>query len=149
MFIGRAQEKTTVFRTEKRRDPDGVTYPWIVRTTGVINQFYFYCLDTDFGPFFLKFCSYFPYNAKLCINGHQWAQRQAGRAGIAFTAMDNAFADGDRPGRGAGHLRQARTGQDPRAVGQMAGDPAEPVHAGGPATPATGISSRSCRPSSP
>ena len=93
VFIGRAQEKTTVFRTEKRRHPDGVAYPWIVKTTGVINQFYFYCVDSDFGPFFLKFCSYFPYNAKLCINGHHWAQQQAGKAGIGFTAMDNAFAD--------------------------------------------------------
>ena len=36
--------------------------------------FYFYCVDADFGPFFLKFCSYFPFNAKLCINGHHWAQ---------------------------------------------------------------------------
>ena len=64
VFIGRAQEKTTVFRTEKRRHPDGVTYPWIVKTTGVVNQYYFYCVDDDFGPFFIKFCSYFPYNAK-------------------------------------------------------------------------------------
>ena len=69
VFIGRAQEKNTVFRTEKRRHPDGVSYPWIVRSTGVINQFYFYCVDSDFGPFFLKFCSYFPYTGKLCING--------------------------------------------------------------------------------
>ena len=95
VFIGRAQEKNTVFRTEKRRHPDGVSYPWIVRSTGVINQFYFYCVDSDFGPFFLKFSSYFPYTGKLCINGHHWAQRQAARAGIGFTAMDNAFADVD------------------------------------------------------
>jgi hypothetical protein len=60
VFIGRAQEKTAVFRTEKRRDRDGKTYPWIVRTTGMVNHFYFYCVDADFGPFFLKFCSYFP-----------------------------------------------------------------------------------------
>src|SRR5664279_5090569 len=33
VFIGRAQEKTTVFRTEKRHHPDGVAYPWIVKTT--------------------------------------------------------------------------------------------------------------------
>jgi hypothetical protein len=92
VFIGRAQEKTNLFRTEKRRNPAGRTYPWIVQTTGLVNHFYFYCLDADFGPFFLKFCSYFPYNAKLCINGHHWAQRQAGKAGIGFTAMDNAFA---------------------------------------------------------
>ncbi len=92
VFIGRAQEKTTLFRTEKRRHPDGVSYPWIVKSTGVVNQFYFYCVDADFGPFFLKFCSYFPFNARLCINGHHWAQRQAGKAGIGSTAMDNAFA---------------------------------------------------------
>jgi hypothetical protein len=97
VFIGRAQEKNTVFRTEKRRHPSGVAYPWIVRASGVINQFYFYCVDCDFGPFFLKFSSYFPYTAKLCINGHHWAQRQAARAGIGFTAMDNAFAAVDDP----------------------------------------------------
>ena len=42
VFIGRAQEKTTLFRTEKRRHPDGVSYPWIVKSTGVVNQFYFW-----------------------------------------------------------------------------------------------------------
>jgi len=92
VFIGRAQEKTPMFRTEKHRHADGRSYPWIVRSTGVVNHFYFYCLDADFGPFFFKFGSYFPYNAKLCLNGHHWAQRQAARAGIGFTAMDNAFA---------------------------------------------------------
>ena len=40
----------------------------------------------------MKFCSYFPYNAKLCINGNHWAQRQAAKAGIGFTALDNGFA---------------------------------------------------------
>ena len=60
MFIGRAQEKTSVFRTERRRDAQGESYPWIVRSTGVVNQFYVYAVDADFGPFFLKFCSYFP-----------------------------------------------------------------------------------------
>ena len=92
LFVGRAQEKTVLFRTERRRDADGNAYPWIVKTTGLVNQFYFYCVDADFGPFFIKFCSYFPYNAKLCLNGHEWAKRQAAKAGIAHTALDNAFA---------------------------------------------------------
>ena len=92
VFIGRAQEKTKLFRTEKRRDAHGDSYPWIVKTTGLVNHFYFYCYDDDFGPFFLKFCSYFPYNAKLCINGNHWAQRQAAKAGIEFTPLDNGFA---------------------------------------------------------
>jgi hypothetical protein len=66
VFIGRAQEKNSVFRTEKRRNAEGQAYPWIVRSTEVINQFYIYAVDADFGPFLLKFSSYFPYNAKLC-----------------------------------------------------------------------------------
>src|SRR3954451_10995904 len=97
LFIGRAQEKTTLFRTEKRRDADGVAYPWIVKSTGLVNHFYVYAVDADFGPFFLKFCSYFPYNARLCVNGHEWAKRQAAKAGIESTALDTGFAAVDDP----------------------------------------------------
>jgi hypothetical protein len=98
LFVGRAQEKTRVFRTEKRRNPvTGMSYPWIVSSTGVVNQFYVYCVDAEFGPFFLKFSSYFPYNAKLCINGNEWAKRQAAKAGIGFTALDNGFAACEDP----------------------------------------------------
>jgi hypothetical protein len=93
LFVGRAQEKTPVFRTEKRRNPvTGASYAWIVRSTAMVNHFYVYAVDADFGPFFLKFATYFPYNAKLCINGNEWAKRQAAKAGIAFEALDNGFA---------------------------------------------------------
>lgn len=97
LFIGRAQEKTQLFRTETRHHADGQPYPFIVQTTGVVKHWYFYCVDEDFGPFFIKFCSYFPYTAKLCINGHHWAQRQATRAGLNFVELDNGFADVDDP----------------------------------------------------
>jgi hypothetical protein len=100
LFIGRAQEKAMVFRTEKCRNPTtGVTYPWIVKTTAMVNHFYIYAVDRDFGPFFIKFCSYFPYNAKLCINGNEWAKRQAAKAGIGFEPLDNGFASCDDPAR--------------------------------------------------
>ena len=92
LFLGKAQEKVAVFRTEKRtgRDgKDGKKYPWIVKSATPVNQFYFYCLDADFGPFFLKFSTYFPYNAKLCINGHEYVKRQLTQEGIAFEALDN------------------------------------------------------------
>jgi hypothetical protein len=93
LFVGRAQEKTGVFRTEKRRNPvTGATYPWLVRRTEMVNHFYVYAVDDDFGPFFIKFCTYFPYNAKVCINGNEWAKRQAAKAGIGFEALDNGFA---------------------------------------------------------
>ena len=129
LFIGRAQEKTSLFRTEKRRNAEGDAYPWIVRSTGVVNQFYVYAVDADFGPFFLKFCSYFPYNAKLCLNGHEWAKRQAAKAGIAHTALDNGFA----------------TCADPAAV-QAICDRLGPAQIDGAAAQVAG---RSCRTRSP
>lgn len=89
LFLGKAQEKVNVFRTEKRTGKDGKKYPWIVKSATPVNQLYFYCIDEDFGPFFLKFCSYFPYNAKLCINGHEYVKRQLAKEGIAFEPLDN------------------------------------------------------------
>ncbi|TVS86970.1 hypothetical protein [Mycobacterium helveticum] len=41
------------------------------------------CVDQGFGRF---------YTAKLCLNGNHWAQRQAAKAGIGFTAPDNGFS---------------------------------------------------------
>jgi len=57
----------------------------------MVNHFYCYCVDQDFGPFFLKFCSYFPYTAKLCLNGHEYAKCQLRKEGIGFKALDNGF----------------------------------------------------------
>jgi hypothetical protein len=100
LFIGKAQEKATVCRTEKRTNPQtGQKYPWLVRSTAMVNQYYFYGIDADFGPFFLKFCSYFPYNAKLCLNGHEYVKRQLAKEGIAFEALDNGIRSCANPQR--------------------------------------------------
>ena len=90
LFVGKAQEKASVFRTEKRRDARGV-YPWIIRSTAMPNHYYIYLVDRDFGPLFLKFCTYFPYAAKLCLNGHEWLKRQLTRRGIAYESLDNGI----------------------------------------------------------
>jgi hypothetical protein len=55
----------------------------------MVNHVYFYCVDEDFGPFFIKFCTYFPYNAKLCINGNEYLKCQLRRRGIRFEPLDN------------------------------------------------------------
>jgi hypothetical protein len=100
LFIGKAQEKTPVFRTERRRNEStGVSYPWLVRSTAMVNHFYVYCVDRDFGPLFLKFSTYFPYNAKLCLNGHEYAKRQLAQRGIGFEALDNGVLQCDEPKR--------------------------------------------------
>jgi len=93
LFIGKAQEKASVVRTQQRRNPrTGGTYPWLVKSTAMVNQYYFYCVDRDFGPFFLKLCSYFPYNGKLCINGHEYLKRQLTREGVGHEPLDNGVA---------------------------------------------------------
>jgi hypothetical protein len=76
VFIGKAQEKTPVFRTERRRNlSTGAPYLWIVRSTAMVKSLLILLCGHDFGSFFIKFCSYFPYTAKLCINGHEYRKR--------------------------------------------------------------------------
>src|SRR5579863_10249815 len=69
------------------------------RSTAMVNHIYFYGLDEDFGPFFLKFCTYFPYTAKLCINGHEYVKRQLAKEGIACEALDNGIRSCANPQR--------------------------------------------------
>ena len=98
LYVGRAQEKARVVRTERRRCArTGMSFPWVVDGSAMVNHYYFYCVDEDFGPFFLKFCSYFPYNAKLCINGNEYAKCQLRKRGIAFEALDNGILSCEDP----------------------------------------------------
>lgn len=92
LFIGIAQEKATVPRTVRKRVGEGNgTIPWIDYSTAMVNFYYFYCVDEDFGPFFIKFCSYFPYTGKMCINGHEYLKRQLEARGTSFEPLDNGL----------------------------------------------------------
>lgn len=100
LYIGKAQEKTRVVRTERRKNPEtGQTYPWLYDGAAMVNHYYFYCVDKEFGPFFLKMCSYFPYNGKLCINGHEYLKRQLAKEGIEYEALDNGLLSCAAPAR--------------------------------------------------
>jgi len=99
LFIGKAQEKVRTFRTEGRRNARGETYPWIVESTAMVNQYYFYALDAEFGPFFLKYSSYLPYGAKLCFNGHEYLKRQLTKEGIGYEELANGILSCENPKR--------------------------------------------------
>lgn len=99
LFIGKAQEKVRTFRTQGRRNSRGETYPWIVESTAMVNQYYFYGFDDDFGPFFLKYSSYVPYGAKLCFNGHEYLKRQLAKEGIGYEELANGILCCDDPKR--------------------------------------------------
>jgi len=97
-LIGKAQEKCSTFRTHKRRNPEtGAAYGHIFRSTVMCNQYYFYIFDDDFGPLFIKFSSYFPYTARVCLNGHEYLKRQLEKRGIRFEALDNGVLSCDDP----------------------------------------------------
>jgi len=96
--IGVAQEFQRVWEGRKRENAPGkaVTFTFAVAERRV-TCYYFYVWDESFGPGFIKVCSYFPYPAKVWLNGHEWAKRQMTRAGIAFTELSNGFASCDDP----------------------------------------------------
>ena len=87
VFVGVAQEKAQAFQGKKI---DG-QFLFTRDKTVYVNHYYFYIDDVDFGPLFLKVCSYAPWSTKLCLNGHEWAKRQLEKKGMAYEALDNGF----------------------------------------------------------
>ena len=53
----------------------------------MVNHWYFYGFDADFGAFYIKFCGYFPYTGQIYLNGHEYAKRQCLKAGIGFNVQ--------------------------------------------------------------
>jgi hypothetical protein len=94
--IGIAQEFAQVFSPSKKGRGKAVWFSFTKAQRRVI-CYYFYLWDDEFGPAFIKICAYFPYPAKIWINGHEWAKRQATRAGIGYRELSNGFAATDDP----------------------------------------------------
>ncbi len=96
--LGVAQEFQQLW-TARKRDTDPAKPPQFCFTKEDrrVSVFYLYLFDTDFGPAFIKICSYFPYPIKVWINGHEWAKRHAAKAGIGFSALSNGFATCEDP----------------------------------------------------
>jgi hypothetical protein len=96
--IGVAQEFQSVFTGSARPSREGGAPQFSFgKAERRVSCYYFYLWDVDFGPAFIKICAYFPYPAKIWLNGHEWAKQQATKAGIAFTALSNGFGSTDDP----------------------------------------------------
>ena len=96
--IGVAQEPQIVWTARQRNtDPGKPPQFSFTKDNRRVTVYYFYLWDEGFGPAFIKICAYFPYPVKVWINGHEWAKRQAARAGIAFTELSNGFASTSDP----------------------------------------------------
>jgi len=93
-----AQEFQWVFSAKNRSSIPGVVSFDFVKEERRVGMYYFYIADAQFGPGFIKICTYFPYPAKIWLNGHEWAKRQARKAGIDFRELANGFASCADPG---------------------------------------------------
>lgn len=91
------QEFQWVFGARNRAEAPGAVCYAFTKAERRVGVYYFYLLDPEWGPGFIKICTYFPYPAKVWLNGHEWAKRQAAKAGIAFGALGNGFASCDEP----------------------------------------------------
>jgi len=90
VFIGIAQEKAYAFKGQKKKQKGYVGFDYS-RQSVFVNHYYFYLDDVDFGPAFIKICSYVPFPIKVYINGHEWVKRQLEKQEIVFESLDNGF----------------------------------------------------------
>jgi hypothetical protein len=95
--IGVAQEFQRVWAAYRRETKTAAPQYTFAKADRRVTCYYFYLWDEGFGPAFIKVCAYFPYPAKVWVNGHEWAKRQAARAGLGFTELSNGFAACDDP----------------------------------------------------
>jgi len=90
--IGVAQEFQRVWTATQGKTATGTSRWSFYKADRRVTCYYFYLWDADFGAAFIKVCAWFPYPAKVWLNGHEWAKRQATKAGIGFTELSNGFA---------------------------------------------------------
>jgi hypothetical protein len=95
--IGVAQEFQRVWTAYQRETRTAAPQFTFAKTDRRVTCYYFYLWDEDFGPAFIKVCAYFPYPAKIWVNGPEWAKRQAARAGLGYRELSNGFAACDDP----------------------------------------------------
>ena len=86
------QEFAWVFSAKNRSSTPGVVSFDFVKEDRRVGMYYFYVLDPEFGPGFIRICTYFPYPSRVWLNGHEWAKRQAAHEHLGFTELANGFA---------------------------------------------------------
>lgn len=98
VLIGISQEKAMAFRAcRPKRSANGIPHFDFTRASVCVNHYYFYILDHDFGPTFIKLCSYAPFAGRVWLNGHEWVKRQLGKRSIPFTGLDNCLLNASDP----------------------------------------------------
>jgi hypothetical protein len=94
-----AEEFQYVWSARNKARKPGIACIEFFRERRRVGAYYFYIHDPEFGLGFIKICTYAPYPAKVWVNGHEWAKRQAMREAIGFCELENGFASCSDPER--------------------------------------------------
>jgi hypothetical protein len=103
--IGVAQEFQRVWAAYQRDTKTAAPQFTFAEADRRVTCYYFYLRDESFGPAFIKVCAYFPYPAKIWVNGHEWAKRQALKARDHLHRAVQRLRRLRCPGRAAAFLR--------------------------------------------
>ena len=116
-FIGKAQERVNGWRgfkdAKSDRHSEGHPHFTYRRQSLMVDHFYFYIADPEWGPTFVKLCPYAPYGLWVWANGHEWAKQQLAKEGVDVEALDNGLRSVSDPAAArrvcarlsAGHVR--------------------------------------------
>ncbi len=90
VMIGISQEKSNTFRPLSKKSREFGKYS-VTRASSYVNHYYFYIQDKQFGPSFIKLCSYAPFSIRVWLNGHEWLKKQLQKENIAYCDLDNGI----------------------------------------------------------
>ena len=98
--IGWAQEFQLVWDARKRdTDPSKPPQFSFAKADRRVTCYYFYIWDEFWGSGFIKICAYFPYPAKVWLNGHEHAKRSAAPGCVTSTGRRTPGCPRARAGR--------------------------------------------------
>ena len=110
--IGVAQEFQRVWTAYEGKTSTGTPRWSFFKADRRVTCYYFYLWDADFGPAFIKVCAWFPYPAKIWLNGHEWVKRRPPRPGSGSPRCPT----GSPPARTPPRCRRSVTGSEPGTI---------------------------------
>src|SRR6266702_4766792 len=146
--VGIAQEFQRVWSATRRDTQAAAPQYTFAKADRRVTCYYFYLWDEDFGPAFIKVCAYFPYPAKIWVNGHEWPSGRRSRP----ASPSPSCPTGSRPAMTRPGCRGSATGCSPgpsRSSPSGGCTASRCPSAARTATPGTGGSARCGRSRSP
>jgi hypothetical protein len=83
---------------------------------GYVKQYWFHIVDEEWGHITIRLSPHPPFGAQVFLNGHEYAARQANKAGIVFDKEGNCFST---ISDAAGLTQLADAWHSPSAIGRL------------------------------